>query len=120
MKKLLLALSGSLLLSACVTTAIQDSSLVYISTGAVQCESEGKTGVETASMLTEEGIAVTTTLCGSLTDTAVATMCGGPTTSINVHSIATADLEKAQALGFESVTVLKAIDSLGYDASLCK
>lgn len=120
MKKLLLALSSALVLTACANTAPEESTLVYISTGAIQCESDGKTGAETEFLLTEQGIEVTDTQCGHLSNVAVIAMCGGIATNINVHSIAPSDLAKAQELGFEDVATLKQEDHLGYDVSECK
>lgn len=119
MKKLLLA-SATILLSACVTTVPQKSVWVYINSGAIQCESKGKTGTETALLLKSENIAVAKTECGHLVNVAVIAMCGGPTSNINVHHISNADLEKAQALGFENVTTLKQQDNPGYEFGECK
>ena len=120
MKKLLLIVSTTLILSACITTVAKESVLVYINNGAVQCESEGKSGAETAQLLTSENIVVTKTECGHLSNVAVIAMCGGPATNINVHRISSADLEKAQALGFKNVSTLKQQDNIGYDADVCK
>lgn len=120
MKKLLLLASATLLLSACATTAPQESVLVYINSGAIQCESAGKTGAETALLLSNENIAVTKTECGHLANVAMIAMCGGPAANINVHQISSADLAKAQLLSFENVTTLKQEEHLGYDVSACK
>ena len=120
MKKLLLIVSASLVLTACANTAPQESSLVYINSGAIQCESDGKTAAETELLLTAENISVTNTQCGHLANIAVIAMCGGPATNINVHEINAADLEKAQDLGFENVTTLKQKDHVGYDVAECK
>lgn len=120
MKKLLLAFSSALILTACANTASQQPTLVYINSGAIQCESDGKTGAETAQLLTDENITVNSTQCGHLSNIAVVAMCGGIGTNINVHNIASADLEKAKALGFENVTTLKQTDHLGYEVGECK
>ncbi len=119
MKKIFFA-AATLVLTACASTTAQESTLVYINTGAIQCESDGKTGTETAQMLAEQGIEVNNTQCGHLSNIAVLAMCGGITTNINVHEIAAADLEKALSLGFEDVATLKQEDNLGYDVADCK
>lgn len=94
--------------------------MVYINSGAIQCEPTGKTGAETALLLSNENIAVTKTECGHLTNVAMIAMCGAPTANINVHQISSADLAKAHALGFENVTTVKQEDNLGYDVNTCK
>jgi len=119
MKKLLMVLSSALVLASCVNTAPQQSTLVYINSGAIQCGYEGKSGAETATLLTEQNITVSNTQCGHLSNIAVIAMCGSVATKINLHSIATADLTKAQSLGFESVDTLKQADNLGYDIGEC-
>ena len=120
MTKLLLLLSSALLLTACANTTSQQPVLVYINAGAIQCESDGKTGAETARLLTEQNIAVTNTQCGHLSNVVVVAMCGSVATKINVHSISATDLEKAQALGFAGVTTLKQANNIGYDVGECK
>lgn len=120
MKKLLLVLSSAFVLSACANTASQEPTLVYMNNGAIQCGSDGKAGAETAKLLTDENIVVNSTQCGHLSNIAVIAMCGGIGTNINVHGINSADLEKAQALGFKDVTILKQPEHLGYEVSECK
>lgn len=120
MKKLLLIMSTALVLSACANTTPDSSALVYINNGAIQCETEGKMGSETAMLLINDNINVTSTECGHLANIAVVAMCGGPATNINVHTISSADLQKAEALGFKNVTTLKQTDHIGYEVSECK
>jgi len=120
MKKLLLVVSTVLLATACATTTPQQPTVVYINSGAIQCETSGKSATETAMLLTEENIAVSDSQCAQLAGLSVIAMCGAPTLNINLHSINAADLEKAQALGFKSVATLKQADSLGYTLSTCK
>ncbi|WP_022942618.1 hypothetical protein [Psychromonas hadalis] len=120
MKKLLLTVSSIFLLTACANTPAPENAWVYISNGAIQCESDGKTGAETERLLTEKNIVVSKTECGHLSNVAVILMCGGPATNINVHQIKHTDLEKSQALGFQDVITLKQLDNLGYEASECQ
>ena len=87
MKKLLLVLSSVLVLTACVNTTQEESTLVYISADAIQCESDGKTGAETALLLTEQSIAVSDTQCGYLSNVVVAAMCGSIATNINLPAL---------------------------------
>lgn len=119
MKKLLSAGVIALLLSACVNTASEKDVLVYINNGAIQCESDGKTGSETAMLLSAQGIEVKQTQCGHLANIAVVAMCGGPATNINVHQVSESDLAKAKALGFRDVQILKQENHKGYDVSDC-
>ena len=118
MKKCLLV-TTAFILTACVNTTPLETSLVYINTGEIQCGAEGKTGAETALILTNENIDVSKTQCGHLSNVVMIAMCGAEGTSINVHEIARADLEKAQSIGFEDVNTLKQEESLGYDVSEC-
>lgn len=121
MKKILLLASSALLISACsTTTEKQPESMVYINTGAIQCELEGQTGVQTARLLTDNNIDVSKTQCGQLTDVGVASVCGGATVDINVHAIPTNKIAYAQALGFEDVATLKTETGSGYSVSDCK
>jgi len=121
MKKVLLVSLLVISLAACQSSKESvEHSTVYIADGSVQCEEGGKTGDETAKMLTDNAISVSETQCGHLAVQAMIAMCGGPTAAINVHTIPTADLEKAQALGFKNVLTLKQGDNKGYEATECK
>ena len=120
MKKILIALALPILLSACVMTENEETTLVYINDGSMQCEESGKSGLETAEILQASNITVQSTQCGSLSNRAVVAMCGGPATNINVHEIKSTDLEKAQSLGFEDVATLKQKNNKGYEVSDCK
>lgn len=120
MKKLLFILSSAVLLTACANNADQDSTLVYINTGAIQCESAGQSGAETALLLTEQNITVSNTQCGYLANVAVIAMCGSIDTQINIHRISNSDLEKAQTIGFEDVITLKQADNVGYTIEECQ
>lgn len=120
MKKVLLVLSYAVVLSACTKTVLPFSTQVYINSGAIQCESEGQTGAETARLLTLQNIAVSRTQCGHLSNVAIMAMCGSLTSNINVHTISAADLEKALWLGFENVNTLKQGFNSGYDVGECK
>ena len=119
MEKLLSVGIVTMFLGACANTASEQNVSVYINNGAIQCESDGKTGTETAMLLTAQGIEVSQNQCGHLSNIAVVAMCGGPATNINVHQIRESDLAKAQALGFENVETLKQDNHKGYDVSDC-
>lgn len=113
----------TLALAACASNGKDDlpkNMLVYVNNGAIQCESDGKTGAETAALLKDAGVIVSKTQCGHLTNVVVAAMCGGQATNINVHEIAASDLEKAKSVGFEDVITLKQDDKPGYNAADCK
>ena len=119
MKKLLSIGVIAFLLGACANTGSDEKVSVYIKNGAIQCESDGKTGTETAMLLSAQGIEVSQNQCGHLSNIAVIAMCGGPATNINVHQIRESDLAKAQALGFKNVETLKQANHKGYDVSDC-
>lgn len=120
MKKSLLITSTAFALTACVAIVSEPSALVYINSGAIQCESEGKTGAETALLLSRDNIKVTKTECAHISNLVVITMCGGPVANINVHTISSEDLEKALALGFKNITILKQKDHIGFDVNECQ
>lgn len=120
MKKLLLVPAALALLNGCMHTSESSSNLVYISSGAVQCEHHGKSVQQTARLLTEKAIVVSESQCGQLTEMAVIAMCGAATTDINLHRIASQDLAAAKALGFNDVKTLKQTDNLGYIITDCK
>ena len=122
MKKLFVVLLVPFFLFACATNASKstESTLVYVNDGSMQCEDGGMSGAETAAVLTEANIKVSSTQCGSLSNVAVVAMCGGPAININVHEIKTQDLGKAEELGFKNVSTLKQENNKGYEVSDCK
>ena len=100
----------------------QDDSqeLVYINTGAIQCESEGVSERETAQQLIDIGIDVIASMCGFLTGVGVSAVCGAGDIYINLHVINVQNLTDAQALGFESVSSLKSEHGSGYAILGCE
>jgi len=119
MKKTVGLLLSVVLLSACVSTTENNTTSVYINNGAIQCESTGKRAAETADLLKVHQVDVLDTQCANLTDVAVIAMCGGPTTQVHIHRIASNQLDMALALGFESLSTLKQGDNLGYRVKSC-
>lgn len=71
------------------------------------CSGNGTTSTDTqnSTLNTDVGIDV---ICGQKGDTgaAVATMCGGATTSINIYTIHDVSLLDAEAHGFKNVSIL--------------
>lgn len=98
---------------------ILDSSvLVYVTAGAIQCDYKGRTPVETAQLLVNEGIDVLSSYCG-VTDMAHITVCGASTGDINLHEINASNLADANEIGFGPVSELVNM-GVGYQATECK
>lgn len=96
-----------------------DTELVYINDGAIQCESQGMSEQKTAKLLTDEGIEVASSQCGYLSGVAIAAMCGLGDSNINLHTIDVSKLVQAKSLGFESVSTLKLNDDKGFKTIEC-
>ncbi|MES9969001.1 MAG: hypothetical protein ABW092_03145 [Candidatus Thiodiazotropha sp.] len=111
-----------LFLLGCVGEDDPDDSqqIVYISTGAIQCESQGMSEQETAQRLIDNGIDVIWSTCGFLTGIGVPAVCGAGDIYINLHVINVQNLTDAQALGFESVDTLKSERGSGYGILGCE
>ncbi|MGD8912518.1 MAG: hypothetical protein PVI97_08245 [Candidatus Thiodiazotropha sp.] len=105
-----------LFLQGCAEEKDSDESqeTVYINNGAIQCESEGLSELETAQQLIDNGIDVILSTCGVLTGISTVTVCGAEDIRINLHVINAQNLADAQELGFESVSSLKNEDGIGY------
>lgn len=105
-----------LLLLGCMHDNDSDNELetVFINNGAIQCETSGLSEQETAQQLIDGGIDVIISTCGMLTGVAVPTVCGAGDILINLHVINARNLPDAQALGFESVSILKNEHGIGY------
>lgn len=116
---LLTALISAPLLFACSTSKQAETEFVYINNGSIQCQSKGKTTQETASLLEQAGVIVTSSQCASLTNVMMMTMCGAPALNINIHEIQAVNISKAQTLGFESVNSLKEGNNAGYQVQAC-
>jgi len=98
----------------------KDTALVYINSGAIQCEYDGMTTEETADVLTNSGIDVLESACATMTGLAVMAVCGAGTTNINVHSIPSANVADAEEIGFANVSTLKNEFDSGYLVSECR
>ncbi len=96
-----------------------DHELVYINNGSIQCESGGLSPAETAQKLVNRDIMVTQSQCGTLSGLAVPAQCGAGNININIHSIDSAALVDAEALGFKSVTTLAKGSDKGYTIIKC-
>ena len=97
----------------------ENNIVVYIDDGAIQCESKGKPVQQTAQILIEHNIKVTTSECGYLSGVAMPAQCGLGNINIHLHTINSRDLTEAQALGFVPVSELKHDDDIGYVISDC-
>ncbi|HID80974.1 MAG TPA: hypothetical protein EYH06_04340 [Chromatiales bacterium] len=82
-----------------------DTALVYIDNGAIQCESKGKTPAQTAQILINYGIDVISSKCA--VSGAVATVCGGKTAGINLHEIWPQNISDAIEQGFSKAEDLE-------------
>ncbi len=110
-RKLLLI---TLFVVGCNHDADENTGLVYIDDGAIQCESNGLSVEQTAQILIDGGIAVTSSYCGYLSGIAVAAQCGLGDININLHKINIQNISDAKKLGFESVVSLRNGDDIGY------
>jgi hypothetical protein len=101
------------------TPVIQENSqLVYVSAGAIQCDYQGRTTTETAQLLIDAGIDVISSYCG-VTDMAYITVCGAATGDINLHEINAANVDDAKEIGFGPVSELVDM-GIGYQVRKCK
>jgi hypothetical protein len=80
--------------------------LVYIDSGAQQCESKGLLPRASAERLIDAGVDVLTSDCGVLTGVLLPAVCGAPTGDILVHEIRAANLPEAERLGFMGVATI--------------
>ncbi|VAW73933.1 hypothetical protein MNBD_GAMMA10-2807 [hydrothermal vent metagenome] len=94
--------------------------IVYIETGAVQCQAAGVTHEETAQLLINNDIEVLESKCASLSGVSVIAQCGGPGLDINIHIISPDSHARALSLGFKSTASLKQDDDPGYTEKDCE
>jgi len=94
--------------------------IVYIETGAIQCQAQGVTYLETAQLLIDNGIEVLESRCADLSGVSVIAQCGAAGLDINVHVIPPESHARALSLGFKSTADLKRDDDTGYTEKDCK
>ncbi len=82
-------------------------SLVYESSGKLQCQQNGLTPQQSAARLAGAGIEVLASGCGVVTGTAFPAVCGAPTGEILLHEVPLAELEAADRLGFRTADSLR-------------
>ncbi len=116
--KIIFVFMFSLLLS-CTSPTEKETAQVYMNKGAVQCESSGLSKEESAQRLIDNGIDVLKSECGQLTGVAFATVCGGATGDINLHTIVSQNLLDAERLGYESIADLAQDSALGFIVIEC-
>lgn len=113
----------SLFLAACHGNDVPDAPDtfvdVYVGANAIQCEYSGDHAEQSAKVLTNAGVTVKSSQCASMTEVMFPAVCGGGSDAINIHTIATSDLEKARAAGFAPVSELSAGKSKGYAVRDC-
>lgn len=97
---------------------IDEAISVYISKGNTQCNDDGLTIVETTSYLTNADIAVSASQCGFIEGISFASVCGGGTGDIYIHTINNSDLTDAENLGFTGTSLL-ASENLSYTVIEC-
>ncbi len=98
---------------------MDNKEIVYINDGAIQCESGGLSEAETAQQLIDNGIDVSSSMCGYLSGVAVAAQCGLGDVNINLHVINIQNIPDALELGFKPVSSLKRDDDSGYVVIQC-
>lgn len=96
----------SVTLSGCNSTVHENTSLVYISDGYVQCEQPPAPLADTAVLLQTANVEVLSSSCGQITDMGVIAMCGAGGTGIHLHQIKSTDLDQANQAGFDSIDKL--------------
>ncbi len=102
-----IALISMMSVTGC-TNAIEPSKTeVFIHDGSKQCFSAGASKQQTAKQLLNKGIEVYASTCGKINGMMTISVCGGPTLSINVHTIDANQLKQAEAIGFKPVSTLK-------------
>ncbi len=100
-----------------IVTIPEGQELVYGSAGKIQCDLEsGLTTSESAQKLIDNGIDVTSSYCGYISDMAVVTVCGAGTLDIILHLIPIQNSQDAQDLGFSLASEM--ID--GYELNDCE
>ncbi|MEZ8142241.1 hypothetical protein [Enterovibrio sp. FF113] len=107
-------------LSGCAIKQSKDVT-VYQSRGAVQCETTGSTVQESRDKLMSIGVSVESSQCARLNDLMFASVCGGKTADILVHSVNARDLKVVQEMGFTLVSELESAESeAGYTIVPCE
>ncbi|WP_323844785.1 hypothetical protein [Microbulbifer magnicolonia] len=83
--------------------AVQAEELIWVyrGRGNRQCEGGGMSLEESGAKLTDNGVAVQDSRCGTRTDRMYPAVCGGPTGDILLHLIAKDSLDAALELGFD-------------------
>jgi hypothetical protein len=94
--------------------------IVYIHDGSTQCNDDGITFTDSAKTLTDTGIDVLATFCGSTTGIDIITVCGAQTTSIIAHEIRKVNLTDAKGIGYKDIeSLVDAELKLGYEIMDC-
>ncbi len=94
---------------------------VYIKTGEKQCEpTSGLSASESKKTLTDSGVSVVETQCGSQTGMVFISVCGAGTADIVIHTILANEEAKALSLGYLSVKSLMKGTSLGFVTKECQ
>ncbi len=96
-----------------------DRVFVYVSNGAVQCESDGVCPGVTAGPLAAAGIAVHGSRCGLLSGGVIA-QCGAKTLEIHLHLIDAGQVEMASRLGYLPADSLKEGEDPGFSFVSCR
>ena len=101
------ALLSLVSLSGCTNAVEPTKTQIYIKDGSQQCFGGGASKEQTEKELTDHGIKVYQSSCGTIKGMVTMAVCGGPTLSINVHTIDSGKLKQAEALGFKPVSSLR-------------
>lgn len=91
---------------------------VYIAKGNTQCNNDGLSLAESISNLSASDINITASHCGIIEGVSFASVCGGGTADIYIHTINTTDLIKASTLGFTDTSLLT-VEHLTYSVVNC-
>lgn len=102
------------------TGLVPGRTLVYESSGRLQCEAGGLTPQQSAMKLAAADIKALASSCGVVTGVAYPAVCGAGTGDILLHEIRTADLPAAHQLGFATADSLRTGSSIDYQQVDCE
>lgn len=96
--------------------------LVYDTRKIFQCEEATNiTPSQSSDILTNGGIEVISTFCGTKTGVIIISMCGAPSLSFIAHEIRAENILEAEKIGFLQInTLINNANGTGYELSICE
>lgn len=106
--------------SSCNMDSVAQNIVVYIDKANTQCNMDGLGIKQSEQTLIDAGVDVIKTMCGYKTGLAYPAVCGGNTSDIIAHKIASTDLNNAKQYGYQAISTLVDTDNmLGYEIGPC-